>query len=547
MFKPSRRLFLTTGAASLALAGLSGCATQGAAGTSAADLVRRAPASSTSAVQLLFYADTHAQWLPVTAHPVANHLGPMSLLGQAPYFTEHNRLAELGMRQGDPRAGWLTASGARLSGGLRMGGYAELAQALKQQREAWGTEASLTLEGGQCWNGSGLAELTAGRYAPLSSHWLGAEARVASEEQRIWPQGYAALYREFARPVLDADQPVIFFDKAGVKIAVVGVPDQPLVLSRIQQQVNQAAATADWVVLLSDAGTNPDLWLSQQLQGVDLILSSRGQDLWPQAVSLPRSGRAPIPVCFAGSQGQGFFDITLQVRQGERVISATFHPVLAAQTQPLASVAEQIQRLRAAHAGWLDQPLAKAPGWLYRRDALAGSWDQLIAESLKTTGAELTLAPGLRHGLAVAPGEWITRDHLLSLTAGYSAGVFQLTAQSEQLQSRLEAGADQLLSDDWFLHTSEDMPRLTGSDYVLRYQAVAGQRISELQWPASSTRSRVKVAGWSPRYQGDGQPLWQVLERWLRQQPDGWHLPEIEKPSLAFVEGHPGWHPEAVE
>lgn len=542
MFKPSRRRFLGVSAAGMAVSLLPGCAT-----TSVGTASERPLPAASSAVQLLFYADTHAQWLPVTSHPVANHLGPMSLLGQAPYFTEYNRLAELGIAVNDPRSAWLTASGARQSGGVRMGGYAALAKALEQQRGLWGADACLTLEGGQCWNGSGLAELTTGRYAPLSSHWLGAEVRIASEEQHIWPQAYPRLYAEFGRPVLDTRNPVAFFDKAGVRIAVVGVTHQPLGLSRIQylshiqQQVLQASAQADWVVLLSDAGTNPDLWLAKELQGVDLILSSRGQDLWPQAV------QAPLPVCFAGNQGQGYYAITLESKNSKRVVSAHFHPVLADQSEASPAVAEQIQRLRSAHAGWLDQPLALAPAWLYRRDALAGSWDQLIAEALKTTGAELTLAPGLRHGLAVAPGAMITRDHLLSLTAGYNSRVFQVTADPQQLQSSLEAGADQLLSDDWYLHSSEDMPRLTGSAYVLRYQAVAGQRISELQWPVSSTRHRARVAGWSSHYRGEGQPLWQLMESWLRQRPSSWDLPPLEQPSLAFVEGHPGWHPEAVQ
>jgi len=167
-------------------------------------------------------------------------------------------------------------------------------------------------------------------------------------------------------------------------------------------------------------------------------------------------------------------------------------------------------------------------------------------EALKTTGAELTLAPGLRHGVALPPGAVITRDHLLSLTAGYPATLFNLPANRSQLQSRLEVGADQLLSDDWFLHTSEDLPRLTGSHFLLRYQALAGQRISELNWPVASTSEQVKVAGWSTHYQGEGVALWQVMENWLRERPKNWQLPEIEKPSLAFVDGHPGWHPEAL-
>ncbi|MDR9468570.1 hypothetical protein [Marinospirillum sp.] len=549
MPKLSRRRFLQASFASAAVAGFSGCA-------SSSPALKRSPPVE-GELQLLFYADTHAHWQPVVPHPVANHLGPMALLGQAPYLTESSRLAALGIAENTSAAAWLTASGARHQAGQlgRMGGYAALSAALQEQKNTLGEEKTLTLEGGQCWSGSGLAQMSSGRHGPLSSHWLGAEVRVASEEQRLWPASYADLYSTFQRPVLSDKHPVAYFHKVGVEVAVVGVTDPALQeeefaeqdwLAGIQQQVKEAGQRASLVLLLSDAGTNPNFWLAQQLEGVDLILSSRGQDLWPQLVYPRQNNAAPVPVCLAGSQGQGFFSIQVKSSGSGWKLDAEFHPIWAELQEADAEIASQISRLRAPYAGWLDQPLATAPGWLYRRDALAGSWDQLIAEALKTSGADLTFAPGLRHGLAVAPGEAITREHLLSLTAGFDAPVFNVGANRQQLRSRLEAGASQWLSEALFLHTSEDLPRLTGSHYVLRYQAQAGQRVSELEWPAPSTSEQVRVAGWSLYYQGEGAPLWQLLEDWLRQRPEDWQLPDIEKPSLAFVEGHPGWHPEAL-
>lgn len=550
MLNFSRRQFLAASAAGLAAGSLSGCA------TGIKNTLRRKPPDH-AALQLLFYADTHAQWQPVYVHPAANHLGPMSLLGQAPYITEQSRLASLGLKSNSLAASWLTAQGARSSVQpfKQMGGYAVLAEALAEKRKAFGAEASLTLESGQCWNASGLATLTQGRYGPLSSHWLGAEVRVASEEAALWPETVEQLYKDFKRPVLTAEQPISYFTKSGVRIAVVGCVnpwqqfpqgfDEQTWLKGLQEQVNLAAKSASLVLLLSDAGTNPNLWLSTQLQGVDLILSSRGQDLWPQLVRVQTNQNA-IPVCFAGSQGQGFVELHLTAKGNDWHFNLQYHALFSDAEPASSAVSQQITQLRAAYASWLDQPLATAPDWLYRRDVLAGSWDQIIAEALKSTGAELTLAPGLRHGVALPPGAVITRDHLLSLTAGYPATLFNVPANRSELQSRLEVGADQLLSNDWFLHTSEDLPRLTGSHFVLRYQALAGQRVSELNWPVASTSEQVKVAGWSTHYQGEGVALWQLMENWLRQRPENWQLPEIEKPSLAFVDGHPGWHPEAL-
>lgn len=558
MLNFSRRQFLGAAAASVAAGALSGCAT----GNKKTAENRLAPPANAQ-LQLLFYADTHAQWQSVYAHPAANHLGPMSLLGQPPYLTENSRLAALGLHNNPVAAAWLTAEGARnqaqafkIKQPNKMGGYAVLAQALAEKRTAFGVDASLTLEGGQCWNGSGLSTLTDGRYGPLSSHWLGADVKITSEEAVLWPKNLAQLYSDFKRPVLTAEQPISYFTKAGVNIAVVGSVnpwqqfpqgfDEQQWLAGLQLQVTKAAQSASLVILLCDAGTNPSLWLSTQLDGVDVILSSRGQDLWPQPVRVESNSGKAIPVCFAGSQGQGFAELTLLANGDTWQLAMQFHPLFTDVEPATTAVTQQITQLRSAYAGWLDQPLAKAPDWLYRRDVLAGSWDQIIAEALKSMGAELTLAPGLRHGLALPPAATITRDHLLSLTAGYSATLFNVPANRSELQSRLEVGADQLLSDDWFLHTSEDLPRLTGSHFVLRYQALAGQRISELEWPAAATSEQVRVAGWSTHYQGEGVALWQLVENWLRERPENWQLPAIEQPSLAFVDGHPGWHPEAL-
>lgn len=552
MVKFSRRHFLGASLSSLALGSLTGCATSNSK-------VHRQDLPASSRLQLLFYADTHAHWLPGVAHPAANNLGPMSLLGQPPYITETNLLRALSVPATDQvAASWLTAQGARAQrpGLDQMGGYAVLAQALAQKRQQFGLEASLTLEGGQCWNGSGLASLTQGRYGPVSSQWLGAEVKIASEEAELWPQQTEHLYQELGQPVLTAVNPISYFKKGGVDLAVVGCvnPWQQFAqgfneqdwLAQLQQQVNIAAANSNLVILLSDAGTNPNLWLASKLQGVDVILSSRGQDVWPQLVRVETGRGASIPVVLAGSQGQGYAELVLEAKAQGWQISLAYHPLFSSVEVAQPQVAAEITRLRASYASWLEKPLATAPGWLYRRDSLAGSWDQLIAEALKSSGAEFTLAPGLRHGLAVPPGGTITREHLLSLTGGYPASVFKVPASRSELQARLEAGADQFLSDDWFLHTSEDLPRLTGGGFTLRYQALAGQRIAALEWPVSSTSDKVQVAGWSPHYLAEGVTLWQLMEEWLLQQPAKWQLPEVERPSLAFVDGHPGWHPEAL-
>ncbi|MFK7161242.1 hypothetical protein V6U78_09365 [Marinospirillum sp. MEB164] len=540
----SRRQFLGLSGALAAASWLSGCAVSGAR-----------PVPAAGQVQLLFYADTLAQWLPSWVHPRATHLGPMALLGQAPYITEEDRLTALGLTAEDRSAAWLTAGAARQQP-QQMGGYARLAQALEDQRQQH-QGPTVTLEAGQCWTGSGLAQLSEGRHGPESSHWLGADLRLASDEAQRWPARWPQMKRDFGRPILDAEQPFTLLNAQGLQLGVLGIADpwrtgqaqqsgwsaEQWAL-QIQQQINLYRQQADLLLLVTDAGTNPSLWLAQQLSGAAMLFSAGGQDLWPEPL-LPASGAAALPVCCAGQLGQGYFAVDFYVEAGQWRYQGGFQPLLAEQPEAPA-VQRRIAQLRAPYGRWLDEPLATSPNWLYRQATLAGSWDALIAAALASTGARLTLAPGVRTGLALPPDHPITREHLLSLTAGLNAPVFKLPATQAQLRARLEAGADELIGESWWLHSSRDLPRLSGSHYVLRYQAALGQRVADLEWPSSTTRAQLDTAGWSPSYQGEGPPLWQLMEGWLRQRPASWTLPQMEQPSLAFVEGHPGWHPEAT-
>lgn len=556
--KFSRRQFFALSSAGVASSYLTACA-------STSSSLNKAQAPANSQVQVLFYADTNAQWLPSYVHPRANHLGPMSLLGQAPYLTEEVRLASLGLTHNQQAAKWLSAKAARQTPTL-MGGYAVLAAKLKQLRQEVGADASLTLEGGGCWAGSGIASLSQGSHAPTSSHWLGAEAKLASNEQQMWSASYQNLYKQLGLPVVGAaplnhqkpeQKNTAFFTKAGIKIAVIGVANpwanQPqgfneaTWLAAIQTEINQAAKQASLILVLSDAGTNPSLWLAQRLEGADAILASGGQDLWPQPLVTRVNGKPAIPVVLAGNNGQGLMQLEFAALDNSNwQLKAHYHPLFTQFEHQDNNVKQQLLQLRAPYASWLDLPLAEAPSWLFSQDSLSSSWSQLAAAALHTTGASLTLSPGLRQGLALPPGAKITRDQLLSLTGGYSARVFQLTTTQEQLKTSLEAGASQLLGDDWFLHTNEDMPRLSGASYILRYQGLHQARIGELSWQASGTNSELSLAGWSKSYAGGGVEMWQLMEDFLKQQTTSWQLPELEEPSLAFVDGHPGWHPAAL-
>ncbi|GAB2780397.1 hypothetical protein GCM10027040_03060 [Halomonas shantousis] len=528
------------------------------------------PRADASRVELLYYADTLDTRDP--AYPVvpATRLGPVQCLGQAPWATAASVTALTGPLDAATQA----LTDPHLATRQRFGGYAVLASCLTGLRESLGASNTLTLENGQCWNGSGMAHLTQGRAGVAGSHLLGAEARVSSDERIIWPQACDALYREFAAPVLGAlsetqhssgsVEPIAYFERGGARVAVVGITDPyahdetralDMWYAAAAEQVGQAREQADLVVVLADVGTGAGLWLAERLDGADVLLCARGQDFWPQLIPVMQADGRQLPVCLPGTRGVGVFQLSCTVRSGQWQIEARFHPALretlsAPARQQAVQLQRQLDAARAPYADWLDRPLAVAPDWLWRRDVVGGSWDGLISAALRQGGPDQpssapntsipTLSPGLRYDVIVAPGEPITRNHLIALSGGHAAPVFALDTTSADIQALLERASDQSFGQPLLLDTAQDLPRLDGIAWRCRYSAETGQRISMAETGAS------RLMTWSIRPDATaGEPLWQRMERYLSGRDAHWTLPPRPEASLSFVDGHPGWHPEA--
>ncbi len=505
-------------------------------------------------LDLLYVADTLDARQPGQPVVPATRLGPVSHLGRAPWLS--------GSHAHQARSELNPLLDARLAEGVSTGGYAVLGALLEELRQRQGAERCLTLENGQGWNGSGLAYLTQGESGAQGSQLLGSEVRVSSDERILWPQRCAGLYRQFARPVLGAGlaeeraqalgvQPFTLIRRAGLRIAVVGITDpyagdQQASLKHWYQSLlpafKQARGQADLVIALADVGTGPGLWLAERLSDADLLLCARGQDFWPTPIEVLQSSGRRVPVVLGGCRASGAFHIGCRRQAGQWSFVARFHPAFEKLLSPAgqahaASLRSQLQSQRAPHAAWLDQPLARAPQALWRRDTRGGSWDRLLHQALSEDGQMQVLLPGLRYDSPVAAGQAITREQLISLTGGYPAAVVE--APVKPLESVLENAADQLFGDPLLLDNSQDLPRWQGQAWQVSYSP-SGKRVSGLA-PLEGLCRSVSLSA-----DARGEPLWQRVETWLSRQPADWQLPALQLPSVRYVQGHPGWHPRGV-
>jgi sulfur-oxidizing protein SoxB len=90
----------------------------------------------------------------------------------------------------------------------------------------------------------------------------------------------------------------------------------------------------------------------------------------------------------------------------------------------------------------------------------------------------------------------------------------------EFLKRVLEDVADNLFHPDPYYQQGGDMVRVGGLSYDMAPLAEAGSRISNmrLNGEAIEAGKNYKVAGWASMQQQDGEPIWDVVARWLRSQ-----------------------------
>jgi sulfur-oxidizing protein SoxB len=433
---------------------------------------------------------------------------------------------------------------------------------------------ALLLDGGDTWQGSATALWTRGQDMVDAALLLGVDVMTAH-----WEFTYGAdrvtevIERDFkgrinfvAQNVRTADfgdpvfQPYVMREVNGVPVAIIGqafpytpiahprhfVPDWTFGIQEANLQKTASAAReqgARVVVLLSHNGMDVDLKLANRVTGLDAILGGHTHDGVPVALEVSNAGGKTI-VTNAGCNGKFLGVLDLDVKSGG--VSGYRYkllPVFSNLLAPDAEMSALIAKMRTPFETRLAEPLAVADGLLYRRGNFNGSFDQLILDALmEVKGAQIAFSPGFRWGTTLLPGETITREQLMNVTAltyPYST----LTEMSgESIKAVLEDVGDNLFNPDPYYQQGGDMVRVGGLTYACAPEARMGSRISDLRLdgrPIEASK-KYKVAGWAPVAEGaSGTPIWEVMETWLKDKKVvGARRPS--QPRLIGVAGNPG-------
>jgi sulfur-oxidizing protein SoxB len=513
--------------------------------------------------RILHMTDTHAQLLPVYFREPSVNLGIGAMQGRPPHLVGRAFLDRFGIAPDSANAYAFTCldfekSALRFG---RLGGFAHLKTLIDRLRNDVGAGNAMLLDGGDLWQGSGLANALQGADMVEAANLLGIEAMTGHWEftygEKVLRGNLDRFKGEFLAqnvflteeaafndaPAFDAVsgrvfKPATIKEIGGYRVAVIGqaFPYVPIAHPKrftpnwtfgirddeLQKLVNSVRGNdkVDAVVLLSHNGMDVDLKLASRVTGIDVILGGHTHDAVPQPIPVTNAGGTTL-VTNAGSNGKFLGVLDLDLAKG-KVADVRYRllPVFSELLKPDAAMQALIEKQRAPYAATYAEKIATADRLLYRRGNFNGTMDQLICDALRSEfDAEIALSPGFRWGTSVLPGQPVTMDEVLSETAVTYPETYLQSMTGGQIKDVLEDVCDNLFNADPYYQQGGDMVRVGGMAYTCAPAEAVGRRISDLKLdngrPIEAAKS-YKVAGWASVNEQKGAPVWDVFVKHLR-------------------------------
>ena len=534
--------------------------------------------------RILHLTDTHAQLTPVFFREPSVNIGIGAMEGQPPHLVGRAFLERFGISDDSADAYAFTSLAFEKSAQRfgKLGGFAYLKTLVDRLRSDVGADRALLLDGGDLWQGSGLANSLQGADMVEASNLLGVEAMTGHWEftygENALRKNLDAFKGEFlAQNVFLTEEaafndakafdpasrrvfkPALIKELGDYRVGVIGqaFPYVPIAHPRrftpdwtfgireeeLQKLVSSLRETdkVDAVVLLSHNGMDVDLKLASRVSGIDVILGGHTHDAVPQPIAVKNASGVTL-VTNAGSNGKFLGVLDLDLAKGKvKDVRYRLLPVYSELLKPDGAMQALIERLHLAHSKSWDDKVGTADRLLYRRGNFSGPMDLLLCDALRSElDAEIALSPGFRWGVTALPGQALTMEDLLAETAISYAETYVQPMTGSQIKDVLEDVCDNLFNPDPYYQQGGDMVRLGGLSYACAPTESVGKRISGLTLdsgrPLEAGKS-YKVAGWASVNPQTGLPVWDVLAQHLRA---GKTISSRGTVTLRGVDGNPG-------
>ena len=430
----------------------------------------------TGNARILHITDTHGNLLPNYFREPNVNLGFGSTFGQLPHVVGNNLLKQIGVKPGSPEAYAFTYNNfedlAAKYG--KTGGFGQIKTVLESLREgAGGIQNTLTLDGGDTWQGSGTSLWTRGAdmveacnmlgVDVMVGHWeftykeaetlknigffkgdfLGQNVRIM--EDALMGDEYFAMTEKYdGNGLFDEDEalpfkPYVIKNVGGHRIAVIGqafprtsnanpqkyfFPDWSFGLreDEMQELVTDIRENEkpDAVIVISHNGMDVDIKMASQVVGIDAFFGGHTHDGMPKPIEVKNSGGVTV-VTNAGCSGKyiGVMDLNI-VDHKVSGYEYKMLPIITNLIKPDAAVVSFIDKMRNTT---YDKNVveARSSEMSNNPDRVGKTYDAILTEKLCTT--EQTL---YRRGNFMGPWDQVLVNSLReehSADFAMSAGV----------------------------------------------------------------------------------------------------------------------------
>ena len=386
--------------------------------------------------RVLHTTDVHGQLLPVYFREPNVNLGVGPAKGRPPHVVGKKLLEMMELPMDGPEAYAYTYldfyNAAKKYG--KTGGYSHIKTLLDQLRkEAGGVENTITLDGGDLWQGSGTSLWTRGVDMVEASNILGVDVMIGHweftykeeevlsnvalfkgdfigqnvrvKEDSLMDDRYAELVEKFdGRGLYDEDegyafQPYVMKKLGGKRIAVVGqafprtananppefFPDWSFGL-REEDMANlvkkiRAEEKPDAVIMLSHNGMDVDVKMGENVPGIDAIFGGHTHDGMPKPIEVKSKGGNRTLVTNAGSNGKFVGIMDFDFSDGKMNMHYTMKPVI---TNWLSADKEMEAYLSQMRSKKYDENIIEArnPKYKVNKSRLGKTFNEILTEKL---------------------------------------------------------------------------------------------------------------------------------------------------------------------
>ena len=333
--------------------------------------------------RILHITDTHAQLLPTYFREPNVNLGFGNAFGKLPHIVGQNLSTHLGLDNNPLLQHAFTyldyEESAHNFG--KVGGFSYIKTLLDNLREAaGGVQNTITVDGGDLWQGSATALWTRGRDMVDASNLLGVDAmtghweftyserevlsnikafngeflgqNVAIKEESLFEDAYAEMVSEYGYGLYDEDNSLAFKPYTlkiinGYKVAIIGqafprtgnanpqsnFPDWSFGLREDELKVLvseiRTIEKPSAVIMLSHNGMDVDLKMASRVSGIDVILGGHTHDGMSKPIKV-KNASGETWVTNAGCHGKyvGVLDMQLS-KSGIKSMQYKLLPVFA--------------------------------------------------------------------------------------------------------------------------------------------------------------------------------------------------------------------------